>query len=45
MYKVWLCLLSGLTILTLKKKNRLFRIYDTIFTLPKSLSDEKYDIE
>ena len=27
------------------RKNRLFRICDTIFTPPGSFSDEKYDVE
>ena len=37
-------LLSELTILTSFRSDRLFRICDTIFATPGSLSDEKYDV-
>ena len=44
-YQVWLCPLSELSILTsFFFKNRLFRIYDTIFTAPGYFSEGKYDI-
>ena len=44
-YQVWFRLLSELKILTSFKYNRLFRICDTIFTAPRSFSDEKYDVK